>query len=56
MIRIYPETMHKQDDESYIIMKIVACGLCICSVMCVVLILLITLSIENDIDNGSNII
>ena len=51
MIRIYPETMHKRDDEEYIIMKLVACGLCICSVMCIGLILLITSVIEAD---GSN--
>ena len=53
MIRIYPETMHKRDDEEYIIMKLVACGLCICSVMCIGLILLITSVIDED---GSNII
>jgi hypothetical protein len=46
MIRIYSEAMHKKDDEEYIIMKIVACGLCICSVMCISLILLITSVIE----------
>jgi len=48
MIRIYPETMHKREDEEYIIMKMVACGLCICSLMCVVLILLITSAIDED--------
>jgi len=48
MIRIYPETMHKRDDEEYIIMKLVVCGLCICSVMCVILILLITSAIDED--------
>jgi len=56
MIRIYSEAMHKKDDEEYIIMKIVACGLCICSVMCISLILLITSVIEGDIKDGSNII
>ena len=53
MIRIYPETMHKNEDEEYIIMKMIFCGLCICSVMCVTLILLITSVIDED---GSNII
>ena len=51
MFRIYPETMHKNEDEAYIIMKMIACGLCICSVMCIGLILLITSVIEAD---GSN--
>ena len=51
MVRIYPETMHKRDDEEYIIMKLIVCGLCICSVMCVTLILLITSAIDED---GSN--
>ena len=48
MIRIYPETMHKNEDEEYIIMKMIACGLCICSVMCTGLILLITSVIDDD--------
>jgi hypothetical protein len=56
MIRIYSEAMHKKDDEEYIIMKIVACGLCICSVMCISLILLITSVIEGDIKDGSNLL
>lgn len=51
MIRIYPEMMYKGDDEDYIIMKMIACGLCICFIMCIGLILLITSAIEND---GSN--
>ena len=53
MIRIYPETMHKRDDEEYIIMKLVACGLCICSVMCIGLIVILKSVIDVD---GSNII
>jgi hypothetical protein len=48
MIRIYSEAMHKRDDEEYIIMKLVVCGLCICSVMCIGLILLITSVIDED--------
>ena len=48
MIRIYPEMMHKRDDEEYIIMKMIACGLCICFIMCIGLIILITSTIEND--------
>ena len=40
--------MHKKDDEEYIIIKMVSCGLCICSVMCVTLILLITSAIDED--------
>ena len=48
MIRIYPETMHKNEDEEYIIMKVVVCGLCICSIMCIGLILLMTSVIKED--------
>lgn len=48
MIRIYPETMHKREDEEYIIMKMIACGLCICSVMCVGLIVVLTSVIDDD--------
>ena len=48
MIRIYPETMHKRDDEEYIIMKLVVCGLCICSVMCIGLIVILKSVIEDD--------
>jgi hypothetical protein len=48
MIRIYPETMHKREDEEYIIMKMIACGLCICSVMCVGLIVVLTSVIDED--------
>ena len=48
MIRIYPETMHKRDDGEYIIMKMIVCGLCICFIMCIGLIILITSTIEND--------
>ena len=48
MVRIYPETMHKRDDEEYIIMKMVICGLCICSVMCIGLIIVLTSVIEDD--------
>lgn len=48
MIRIYSEAMHKREDEDFIIMKLIFSGLCICSVMCVTLILLITSVIEND--------
>lgn len=53
MIRIYPETMHKNEDEEYIIMKMISCGLFICFILCFALILLITSVIEDD---GSNII
>jgi hypothetical protein len=48
MTRVYPETMHKRDDEEYIIMKMVICGLCICSVMCIGLIIVLTSVIEDD--------
>jgi hypothetical protein len=48
MIRIYSEAMHKRDDEEYIIMKLVVCGLFICSVMCIGLIILITSVIDED--------
>ena len=48
MIRIYPETMHKREDEDFIIMKMVACGLCICSVMCIGLIVILTSAIDED--------
>ena len=51
MIRIYPETMHQREDEEYIIMKMIVCGLCICSIMCIGLIILITSVIDED---GSN--
>ena len=51
MIRIYPETMHQREDEDFIIMKMIFCGLCICSIMCIGLIILITSVIDND---GSN--
>ena len=40
--------MHKRDDEEYIIMKMIVCGLCICSVMCIGLILLMTSVIKED--------
>ena len=53
MIRIYSETMHKGEDEEYIIMKMVACGLCICSVMCIGLIVILTSVVESD---GSNLL
>jgi len=53
MIQIYPETMHKNDDEAYIIMKIMICGLCICTIMCTGLILLLIFTIERDIKDGS---
>ena len=48
MIRIYPETMYQGEDEEYIIMKMIVCGLCICSIMCIGLIILITSVIDND--------
>ena len=48
MIRIYPEAMHQREGEEYIIMKMVACGLCICSVMCIGLIIVLTSVIEDD--------
>ena len=48
MIRIYSEAMHKREDEDFIIMKLIFCGLCICSVMCIGLIILITSVIDED--------
>ena len=48
MISIYSEAMHKREDEDFIIMKMIFCGLCICSIMCVTLILLITSAIDED--------
>ena len=53
MIQIYPETMHKNDDEAYIIMNMVVCGFCICSVTCTGLLLLLIFTIEGDIKDGS---
>ena len=50
MVKIYSEKIQKSDETYYLICNVV-CGLLFCIFMCVGLILLITLVIEND---GSN--
>jgi hypothetical protein len=53
MVRIYPETIHKKDDEEYIIMKMVVYGLCFSVCTCVGLIVILSSMIERDIEDGS---
>tara|TARA_B100001094_G_C18036933_1_gene723024 strand:+ start:69 stop:236 length:168 start_codon:yes stop_codon:yes gene_type:complete len=54
MAKIYPESISKKgDDIMYDLMRSVVCGFLFCVCMCVGLIVLITLAIENEIKDGS---
>jgi len=52
MIRIHPEGIQKSD-EMYYLMRGIVYSLCFCVLMCVGLIVLITLAIENEMKDGS---
>lgn len=55
MNKVYPVNISKKnDDEMYALMKFSVYILFICICMCVGLIILITLLIENDTEDGSN--
>ena len=56
MVKIYPTSIHKKDDEMYYLMRGIVYSLCFCVLMCVGLIILITLAIEKEIEDGSNIL
>ena len=57
MVKIYPTSIHKKDDEMYYLMRGIVYSLCFCVLMCVGLIVLITLAVEKEIkDDGSNIL
>lgn len=57
MNKVYPVSIPiKKDDEMYGLMKCMVCILLLCVCMCVGLIIMIILLIENDIEDGSNII
>ena len=56
MVKIYPTSIQR-GDEMYYLMRGIVYSLCFCVLMCVGLIVLITLAIENEIkDDGSNIL
>tara|TARA_B100000900_G_C20584570_1_gene718972 strand:- start:1912 stop:2079 length:168 start_codon:yes stop_codon:yes gene_type:complete len=55
MNKVYPVSIpKKKDDEMYGLMKCMVCILLLCVCMCVGLIIMITLLIENDTKDGSN--
>tara|TARA_B100000123_G_C25376486_1_gene273783 strand:+ start:217 stop:384 length:168 start_codon:yes stop_codon:yes gene_type:complete len=55
MNKVYPVSIPiKKDDEMYGLMKFSVCILLLCVCMCVGLIIMITLLIENDTEDGSN--
>ena len=57
MNKVYPVSIPiKKDDEMYGLIKFSVCILFICVCMCVGLIIMITLLIENNTKDGSNII
>jgi len=57
MIKIYSESISKKsDDEMYYLMRGIVYSFLFCICICVGLIILITLAIENEIKDGSNIL
>ena len=55
MNKVYPASIpKKKDDEMYGLMKCMVCILLLCVCMCIGLIIMITLLIENDTKDGSN--
>ena len=57
MIKIYSESISKKsDDEMYYLMRGIVYSFLFCICICVGLTILITLAIENEIKDGSNIL
>lgn len=48
MVKIYPTSIHKKDDETYYLMKTVVFTMCLCVCTCVGLIIVLTYVIEDD--------